>query len=88
MCRYQFLNIETCHIIIADTHDAALQLGLTEAAIIDATRDVNLRRAVVQTRPDHTRFCRFSANHPAANAKLLGQLSSSPSGQLEQRGFS
>ena len=42
MCRYQFLNIETCHIVIADTHDAASQLGLTEAAVIDATRDVNL----------------------------------------------
>ena len=42
MCRYQFLNIETCHIIIADTHDAALQLGLTEAADINITRDVNL----------------------------------------------
>ena len=33
---------ETCHIVIADTHDAASQLGLTEAAVIDATRDVNL----------------------------------------------
>ena len=42
MSRYQFLNIETCHIVIADTHDAASQLGLTEAAVIDATRDVNL----------------------------------------------
>ena len=49
MCRYQFLNIETCHIVIADTHDAASQLGLTEAAVIDATRDVDLGAPVVHT---------------------------------------
>jgi hypothetical protein len=41
MPRYQFLNIETVHLIIADTKDAAKQLALSEAAVVDATRDVN-----------------------------------------------
>jgi hypothetical protein len=41
MPRYQFLNIETFHLIIADTKDAARQLALNEAAIVDATRDAD-----------------------------------------------
>ena len=41
MPRYQFLNIETVHLIIADTKDAARQFALSEAAIVDATRDVD-----------------------------------------------
>jgi hypothetical protein len=41
MPRYQFLNIETVHLIIANPREAALQLALNEAAVIDATRDVN-----------------------------------------------
>jgi hypothetical protein len=36
MPRYQFLNIETGHLIIADPREAALQLALNEAAVIDA----------------------------------------------------
>jgi hypothetical protein len=40
MPRYQFLNIETVHLII-NPREAALQLALNEAAVIDATRDVN-----------------------------------------------
>jgi hypothetical protein len=42
MPRYQFLNIETGHLIIADPTEAALQLALDEAAVVDATRDVNI----------------------------------------------
>ena len=41
MTRYQFLNIETFHLISADAKDAAWQLGLDEAPVVDATRDVN-----------------------------------------------
>ena len=42
MPRYQFLNIETGHLIIADPTEAARQLALNEAAVIDATRGVNV----------------------------------------------
>ena len=42
MPRYQFLNIETFHLIIADAKEAAWQLGLDEGPVVDATRDVNL----------------------------------------------
>jgi hypothetical protein len=42
MPRYQFLNIETFHLIIAGAKEAARQFGLNEAAVVDATRDVNL----------------------------------------------
>ena len=41
MPRYQFLNIETFHLIIADAKEAAWRLGLNEGAVVDATRDVN-----------------------------------------------
>jgi hypothetical protein len=41
MPRYQFLNIETFHLIIADAKEAAWQLGLNEGPVVDATRDVN-----------------------------------------------
>ena len=41
MPRYQFLNIETFHLIIADAKEAAWQLGLDEGPVVDATRDVN-----------------------------------------------
>jgi hypothetical protein len=41
MPRYQFLNIETFHLIIAGTKDACRQLALNEAAIVDATCDVD-----------------------------------------------
>jgi hypothetical protein len=41
MSRYQFLNIETFHLIIADPKEAAWQLGLDEGPVVDATRDVN-----------------------------------------------
>ena len=41
MPRYQFLNIETFHLIIADAKEAAWQLGLDEGAVVGATRDVN-----------------------------------------------
>jgi len=41
MPRYQFLNIETFHLIIADAKEAAWQLGLDERPVVDATRDVN-----------------------------------------------
>jgi hypothetical protein len=41
MTRYQFLNIETFHLIIADAKEAAWQLGLDEGPVVDATRDVN-----------------------------------------------
>ena len=41
MTRYQFLNIETFHLIIADAKEAAWQLGLDEGAVVGATRDVN-----------------------------------------------
>jgi hypothetical protein len=40
MTRYQFLNIETFHLIIADAKEAAWQLGLDEGPVVDATRDV------------------------------------------------
>jgi hypothetical protein len=42
MPRYQFLNIETGHLVIADPTQAARQLALNEAAVIDATRDVDV----------------------------------------------
>jgi hypothetical protein len=41
MPRYQFLNIETFHLIIAEAKEAAWQLGLDEGPVVDATRDVN-----------------------------------------------
>jgi hypothetical protein len=41
MPRYQFLNIETFHLIIADAKEAAWQLGLNEGPVVDATRDVD-----------------------------------------------
>ena len=41
MPRYQFLNIETFQLIIADAKEAARQLGLNEGPVVDATRDVN-----------------------------------------------
>ena len=41
MTRYQFLNIKTFHLIIADAKEAAWQLGLDERAVVGATRDVN-----------------------------------------------
>ena len=53
MPRYQFLNIETFHLIIADTKDAARQLAIDEEAIVDATRDVDFgspSRIVVEDR--------------------------------------
>jgi hypothetical protein len=50
MPRYQFLNIETFHLIIADTKDAARQLALNEAAIVDATRDAEPSKIVVLDR--------------------------------------
>jgi hypothetical protein len=41
MTRYQFLNIETFHLIIADAKEAAWQLGLDEGPVVDATRSVS-----------------------------------------------
>jgi hypothetical protein len=41
MPRYQFLNIETFHLIIADAKEAAWRLGLNEGPVVDATRDVD-----------------------------------------------
>ena len=41
MTRFQFLNIKTFHLIIADAKEAAWQLGLDEGPVVDATRDVN-----------------------------------------------
>jgi hypothetical protein len=41
MPRYQFLNIETFHLIIAEAKEAAWRLGLDEGPVVDATRDVN-----------------------------------------------
>ena len=41
MPRYQFLNIETFHLIIAEAKEAAWQLGVDEGPVVDATRDVN-----------------------------------------------
>ena len=41
MPRYQFLNIETFHLIIADAKEAAWQLGVHEGPVVEATRDVN-----------------------------------------------
>jgi hypothetical protein len=41
MPRYQFLNIESFHLIIAEANEAAWQLGLDEGPVVDATRDVN-----------------------------------------------
>jgi hypothetical protein len=40
MPRYQFLNVETFHLIIAEAKEAAWQLGLDEGPVVDATRDV------------------------------------------------
>ena len=41
MPRYQFLNIETFHLNIADAKEAAGRLGLNEGPVVDATRDVD-----------------------------------------------
>jgi hypothetical protein len=40
MTRYQFLNIETCHVIIGDAKEAAIELSLSESDIVLATRNV------------------------------------------------
>ena len=45
MPRYQFLNIETFHLIIADAKEAAWRLGRNEGPVVDATRDVDFGSA-------------------------------------------
>jgi hypothetical protein len=60
MTRYQFLNIKTFHLIIADAKEVAWQLGLDEGAVVGATRDVNFgspSRSSPKT--ESTRFCHF-----------------------------
>ena len=43
MTRYQFLNIKTFHLIIADAKEAAWRLGLNEGPVVIPLRDPRRR---------------------------------------------